>query len=74
MRPCLTIHSCLPLSEEGPDLLRRAERRMARQLELLCDRTPDSGQVIASLAWLEEAIEAAATDRLERATNMPRQS
>jgi hypothetical protein len=45
---------------------------MSRQLELLCDRTPDADQVIACLAWLERAIEAAVTDRLERAANTPR--
>jgi DNA-binding MarR family transcriptional regulator len=64
----------LSLSDDGTDLLQRAERRMSRQLELLCDRTPDADRVIASLAWLESAIEAAVTDRLERAANAPRQA
>mgnify|MGYP001796669726 CR=1 FL=1 len=42
---------------------------MSRQLELLSDRTPDAGQVIASLAMLDEAMEAAVAERLARAAN-----
>ncbi|WP_407344504.1 MarR family transcriptional regulator [Pengzhenrongella phosphoraccumulans] len=62
----------LALSEKGADLLERAERRMSRQLELLCARTPDADQVVASLAALESAIEAIVTDRLARAASAPR--
>jgi DNA-binding MarR family transcriptional regulator len=63
--------TALSLSDVGADLLRRAEVRMSRQLELLCERTPDAQQVIGSLAWLGGAIEAAVTDRIERAANAP---
>ena len=62
----------LALSAKGTDLLDRAERRMSRQLELLCARTPDADQVVASLAALEVAIEAVVTDRLTRAANAPK--
>jgi DNA-binding MarR family transcriptional regulator len=57
----------LSLSQEGIDLLDLVEGRMARQLELLCERTPDAGQVVQSLSWLGEVIAAAVTDRIERA-------
>jgi len=59
------------VSEDGTDLLRRAQVRMSRQLELLCERTPDAEQVIASLAGLDVAMEAAVTDRLARAAANP---
>jgi DNA-binding MarR family transcriptional regulator len=56
----------LSLSPDGAAVFERIEARMARQLELLCDRTPDRAQVITSLTWLGAAIEAAVTDRIER--------
>ncbi|MGV8965607.1 MAG: MarR family winged helix-turn-helix transcriptional regulator [Cellulomonas sp.] len=62
----------LSLSEEGADLLERAERRMSRQLELLCAHTPDADQIVASLATLEGAVEDIVTDRLARAANAPK--
>jgi DNA-binding MarR family transcriptional regulator len=58
--------TALSLTEEGVDLLNQVEARMARQLELFCERTPDGQQVIQSLNWLGEAIEAIIVDRLER--------
>ena len=61
----------LALTDEGADLLARAERRMSRQLELLCDRAPDAGVVIRALAALDEVLEAVVTDRMERAANTP---
>ena len=61
----------LTLSEDGADLLGRAQVRMSRQLELLSERTPDAEQVIAALAWLDVAMEAAVTDRLARAAKPP---
>ncbi len=57
----------LTLTEVGLDLLDLVEGRMARQLELLCERTPDGDQVVRSLSWLGDVIEAAVTDRIERA-------
>ncbi|QTE28187.1 MarR family transcriptional regulator [Pengzhenrongella sicca] len=59
----------LSLTQDGADLLGRAERRMSRQLELLSERTPDAGQVVAALAWLDAAMEAVVTDRLARAAS-----
>jgi DNA-binding MarR family transcriptional regulator len=61
----------LTVSKDGAGLLRRAQARMSRQLELLCERTPDADQVVASLAWLDVAMEAAVTDRMARAANTP---
>lgn len=58
--------TALSLSEEAADLLGHVEARMARQLELFCERTPDAQQVITSLSWLGEVIETVVTDRLER--------
>jgi DNA-binding MarR family transcriptional regulator len=59
--------TALSLSEEGTYLLGRAEGRMARQLELLCERTPDAQRALESLSWLGAAIEAAIAERLVRA-------
>ena len=58
--------AALSLSDEGADLLRRAEVRMARQLELLCERTPDAHRLVESLAWLGDAVEAAVLERIAR--------
>ena len=63
--------TALSLTEEGIVLLGRAEARMSRQLELLCERTPDAQQVISSLAWLGDVLEAVVTDRIARAAAMP---
>jgi DNA-binding MarR family transcriptional regulator len=57
----------LSLSDEGAELFERVEGRMARQLELLTERTPDGERVIESLSWLGDAIEAAMTERTTRA-------
>jgi DNA-binding MarR family transcriptional regulator len=56
----------LSLSPDGIRLFERAEGRMARQLELLCDRTPDGLQVIRSLSSLGEALETVAAERMTR--------
>jgi DNA-binding MarR family transcriptional regulator len=48
----------LSLSEEGAELFHSMEARMARQFELLAERTPNGGQVIESINWLGDAIEA----------------
>jgi len=64
--------TALSLSEEGLALFDLVEGRMARQLELLCERTPNGEQVIESLTWLGTVIEAAVTDRIERAARLDR--
>jgi DNA-binding MarR family transcriptional regulator len=56
----------LSLTEDGAELLDRVETRMARQLELLCERTPDAQRVVDSLCGLGDAIEAAVAERLQR--------
>lgn len=48
----------LSLSPAGAKLFARMEGRMVRQLELLAARTPNPSQVIESLGWLGDAIEA----------------
>jgi DNA-binding MarR family transcriptional regulator len=53
----------LTLSDDGRDVYERMQARMARQLELLADRTPDPAAVIRSLALLEDAVEAAIEER-----------
>jgi DNA-binding MarR family transcriptional regulator len=53
----------LSLSEDGHELYRRMQARMARQLELLAERTPDPDAVIRALALLEDAVEAAIEER-----------
>jgi DNA-binding MarR family transcriptional regulator len=62
--------TALSLSDEGAAVFEKVEARMARQLELLCERTPDGRQVVESLTWLGTVIEAAVTDRLERAERL----
>ena len=62
----------ISLSADGVELLGRAEVRMSRQLELLCDRTADASRVVAALALLDDAIEAAVTERIERSGSTPR--
>jgi DNA-binding MarR family transcriptional regulator len=53
----------LSVSEEGRELFTRMEARMARQLELLSERTGRSAQIIESLGLLGEAIEQAIQQR-----------
>ena len=62
--------TALSLTEDGVALFKQVEGRMARQLELLCERTPNGAQVIESLGWLGDVIEAAVTDRLARAERL----
>ncbi len=56
----------LALSDEGRELYERMTARMSRQLELLAERTPDPAAVIAALALLEDAVEAAILERYTR--------
>jgi DNA-binding MarR family transcriptional regulator len=58
----------LSLSEDGVELFERMEGRMARQLELLCERTPDGAAVMQALAWLGEVVEIAVAQRFKEAT------
>jgi DNA-binding MarR family transcriptional regulator len=58
----------LSLSEDGRDLYERMQARMARQLELLAERTPDPDAVIRALALLEDAVEAAIQERYTKET------
>jgi DNA-binding MarR family transcriptional regulator len=53
----------LSLSKDGSELYDRMQERMARQLELLAERTPEPEQVIRALVLLEDAIEAAVLER-----------
>lgn len=48
----------LALSDEGAELFARMEVRMTDQLERLASATPDAAQVLQSLNWLGDAIEA----------------
>jgi DNA-binding MarR family transcriptional regulator len=57
----------LALSEEGAELFARMEARMARQLELLAERTDDPDRVIASLGSLGDALEQALEERRQKA-------
>jgi DNA-binding MarR family transcriptional regulator len=58
----------LSLSEDGVELFERMEGRMARQLELLCERTPDGAAVMQALAWLGDVVEIAVAQRFKEAT------
>jgi DNA-binding MarR family transcriptional regulator len=60
----------LALSPIGGQVLELVESRMSRQLELLCERTPDAEQVVRSLTWIAAAIEAAVLERAERERRM----
>ena len=62
--------TALSLSDEGAALLELVESRMARQLELLCERTPDGDRVVESLCWLGTVIETAFADRSARAARL----
>ena len=57
----------LTISDDGRELYERMKARMARQLELLAERTPDPQRVIDALAMLEDAVEAAILERYTRA-------
>jgi DNA-binding MarR family transcriptional regulator len=60
--------AALVLTPAGRDLLDRTEAEMGARLNDLCARTPDSAQVLRSLAWLGTALDAVVTERLaERA-------
>lgn len=48
----------LALSDEGAELFARMEARMTDQLERLAAATPNPDQVLQSLNWLGDAIEA----------------
>jgi DNA-binding MarR family transcriptional regulator len=56
----------LSLSDQGIALLERMETRMARQLELLAERTEDPAAAIAALASLGDAVEQAMVERRAR--------
>jgi DNA-binding MarR family transcriptional regulator len=60
--------TALSLSEDGARLFERMEGRMARQLELLSERTPDGAAVLQALGWLGEVVEAAVAQRFKEAT------
>jgi DNA-binding MarR family transcriptional regulator len=47
----------LSLSEEGAELFQRMEARMARQLELLAERTPNPAETIAAITALGDVVE-----------------
>ncbi len=53
----------LAVTEEGRELFERTERRMARQLELLAERTADPATLVGCLAALGDAIEDAVAER-----------
>ncbi|HEY5320721.1 MAG TPA: MarR family transcriptional regulator [Galbitalea sp.] len=61
--------TALSLSEEGAELFNRMEGRMARQLELLAERTADGDAVLQALAWLGEVVEVAVAQRFKEATD-----
>jgi DNA-binding MarR family transcriptional regulator len=60
--------TALSLSEDGARLFERMEGRMARQLELLSERTPDGAAVLQALAWLGEVVEIVVAQRFKEAT------
>jgi DNA-binding MarR family transcriptional regulator len=53
----------LAITDAGRELFGRMEGRMARQLELLAERTPDPAALVASLATLGTAIDEAVAQR-----------
>lgn len=53
----------LAVTEEGRELFERMEGRMARQLELLAERTADPATLVGCLAALGDAIEDAVAER-----------
>lgn len=57
----------LALTVEGAELFDRMEGRMARQLELLAERTDDPDGLIASLATLGDAVDQAMEQRRQAA-------
>ena len=52
----------LSLSEQGQRMLDEVEAEMIARIDELCARTPDGAQVMESLAWLGEALEAQRRD------------
>lgn len=55
--------SSLALTDEGRELFSRMEGRMARQLELLAERSGDPGAIVSALATLGTAVEQAVAER-----------
>ncbi len=55
--------AALHLTGEGEVILGRAETAMVRQIDDLCARTPDGGQLLESLGWLGAAIDDVVADR-----------
>jgi DNA-binding MarR family transcriptional regulator len=49
----------LSLTTEGTDLLGQVEAKMTARIATLCALTPDSAQVLRSLAWLGDALDQA---------------
>ncbi|HEV8065247.1 MAG TPA: MarR family winged helix-turn-helix transcriptional regulator, partial [Acidimicrobiales bacterium] len=58
----------LGLTPEGRAVLQRVEAAMQAWLDGVCARTPDRDQVVRSLAWLGDAIDAARAERADEAT------
>ncbi|MBC3839305.1 winged helix-turn-helix transcriptional regulator [Streptacidiphilus sp. 4-A2] len=48
----------LSLTEQGQHMLDEVEAEMIARITELCARTPDGAQVMESLAWLGDALEA----------------
>jgi DNA-binding MarR family transcriptional regulator len=55
--------TALRLTPAGEELLAQIESDMVDRLDALLARTPDGNQVVRSLVWLGQAIEAASADR-----------
>ena len=53
------------------DTLARAQTRMCRRLDLLCERAPRPHAVVAALAWLGDVLETVVVDRMNRAAHQP---
>jgi DNA-binding MarR family transcriptional regulator len=56
----------LALTIDGEELFARMEGRMARQLELLAERTPDPDALVTALASLGDAVESAVGERRQQ--------
>jgi DNA-binding MarR family transcriptional regulator len=55
--------AALRLTAAGEQTLARVETEMVRRIDDLCARTPDGALVLATLAWLGGAIDAARAER-----------
>ena len=60
--------AALALTAAGREVLQRTEAEMGTRLGDLCARTPDSAQVLRSLAWLGTALDEVVTERLAERT------